>query len=91
MAAAGGTDFDEPVRLAEDLDVVVDENDGVPVLQQVSHDAEQSVHIGGMQADGGFVQDVEHAGRLVAHRARQLDTLPLTGGQGRACPVQAGR
>ncbi len=49
----------------------------------------EAVDVGRMQADGGFVEDVEHSGGLVAHGAGELNPLPLTGGQRGTGPVQA--
>jgi hypothetical protein len=49
---------------------VIDQHDGVAVAQQVADDAVEAVDVRRMQADGRFVEDVEHSGGLVAHGAR---------------------
>ena len=68
---------------------MVDQHDGVPVAQQVADDSVEAVDVGRMQADGRFVEDVEHPGGLVAHGAGERDPLPLTGGQRGAGPTQS--
>ena len=83
-----GTDLDQPVRLAEDLHVVIDEDHRVAVGEQIAHHPEQSLDIRRVQADGRLVQDVEHPGGAVADGARQLSALPLAGGQRGTGPVQ---
>ena len=61
---------------------MVDEDHRVAVGEQVIHHAEQAVDVGGMQADGGLVEHVEHAGGAVADGARELCALTLAGGEG---------
>ena len=39
-------DLDQPVRCPQDLYVVVDNDDGVPVDQQVANDAKEAVDVG---------------------------------------------
>ena len=75
-------DLHQPVGLAQQRRVVVDDEHRVAVRQQVPHDAEKSIDVGRMQADAGLVEDVEHPGGAVAHGAGELDALPLPGGQG---------
>src|SRR5690606_9641978 len=43
VGARTGSDLDDPRGLAQDLDVVVDEDHGVAVGKQVVHDAEQTL------------------------------------------------
>ena len=82
LRAGGGAHFDEPVRVLEDLGIVIDQHDRVAVGDQVAHHAAQALDVRGMQADGRLVEHVEHAGGAVAHRAGQLHPLPFTGGEG---------
>ena len=88
LPAGLGAELDDPVREGEDLRVVIDEDDGVAVHDQVLHDARQSLDVGGMQADGGLVEDVENTGGAVSHRPGKLHALPLPGGEGRRGPVK---
>ncbi|MPN16986.1 hypothetical protein SDC9_164335 [bioreactor metagenome] len=87
-AARPRPDLDHPVRLAQHLHIMVNEHDGIAALQQVRHHADEAFDVGRMQADRGLVEHIEHAGGFVAHRAGELDPLALTGGEGRACPVE---
>ena len=68
--------------------VMVHQHDGVAICQQVVHDAEQALHVGGVKPDRGLVQHVEHARRPVAHGTGELDALALAGGERRACAVK---
>ena len=69
------------VGCGEHPGVVVDHDDGVPILDELADDVQDPVDVGGVQADGGFVQDVEDAGRAVADSAGQLHALALAVGQ----------
>ena len=80
--------FDEPVGVFQDLRVVIHQDDGVAVGDQVPHNAPETFNIRGVQADGGLVQHVEHPGSPVADGPGQLDPLPLAGGEGGGLPVQ---
>jgi hypothetical protein len=83
-----GPHLDEPVGLPEHTDVVVHDHHGVAHIDQVAHDSDQPVDVGGMQADGGLVEDVEDPGSVAPHRPRQLYALAFPGGKGGACPVE---
>ena len=80
--------FNEPVGVFQNLRVVVHQDDGVAVGNQVPHDPPEALTIGGVQTDGGLVQHVEHPGGPVADGPGQLDPLPLAGGEGGGLPVQ---
>ena len=86
--AGVGPHFDHPVRVRQDLRVMVHKDHCIAVRRQVVHDAGQSLEIVGMQADRRLVQHIEDARRPVSHRSRQLYALPLTGGERGSCPVQ---
>ena len=62
---------------AQNLHIVIDEDDGVPVGHKLPHDVQQSVNVRGMESDGRLVKNVEHARRPIAHSTRELHTLPL--------------
>ena len=87
--AGVGSHFDHPVRMRQDLRVVVHEDHRIAVRRQVVHDAGQSLEIVGMQADRRLIQHIEDARRPVSHRSRQLYALPLAGGERGSCPVQS--
>ena len=67
---------------------MVDQHDGVAVRQKVVHDAEQALHVGGVEPDRRLVQHVEHARRPVADGAGELDALALAGGERRARAIE---
>ena len=48
--------FDDVVGGGEDVRVVVDEEDGVAVGDEVVHDTRKALDVVGVQADGGFIQ-----------------------------------
>ena len=64
------------------------QHDRIAVGDQIVHHARKAFQIGGMQADGGLVQDVEHSGGAVADCACQLHPLALSGGKRRRSTVQ---
>jgi hypothetical protein len=81
-AAAGagsGAEFDDPVGGADQVPLVLDDDHGVAVVGEGADRLAQPRDVGGMQADGWFVQDVEHAGGARAHRRGELDPLQFAG------------
>ena len=74
--------------MGQNLDVVVDDHDGISVCRQVVHHPCKAFQVIGMQANRGFVQDIEHTGRPVTDSPGQLYPLTLSGGQSRGRPVQ---
>ena len=77
-----GAHLHDPVGVGEDLGVVIHQQDRVAVGYQVVHDPGKAHDVGGVEADGGLVQHIEHPGGAVAHRPGQLHPLPLPGGEG---------
>ena len=78
-----------PVRLPQNLGVVVHQQHGVSIGHQILHHPGEPHNVRGVQPYGGLVQHVEHPGGAVAHRSSQLHPLALPGGQGRGGPIQA--
>ena len=74
--------LDDPVGFGQKLRVVIDEYNGVPVRHEIAHHACQPGQVGGVQADGGLVEHIEHTRGAVAHGTRQLHALPLARGEG---------
>ena len=92
LAARGArlrTHFNEVVRSPQNLRVVVNQNNGVPVSNQILHQAGKPGDVGRMQADRRFVQNIQHSGGAVTYRTGQLHPLPLSGRQGGGRPVQS--
>ena len=88
LTAGARTHLDEPVGGTQHTHVVVDEHHRIAGIEQIMHDADQAFDIRRMQAGARLVQHIQHAGGLVAHRARQLRTLALAGRQRRRRAVQ---
>ena len=86
--AGSGTHLDDPVCFGEYLGVVVNQQDGIAVRDQVVHHAGQPDNIRRMQPDGRLVQHIEDACSPVAHCPCKLHPLPFSGGQRGGGPVQ---
>ena len=73
--------FDDPVGLLQNLCIMIDQNDGVSICDEIVHHTGKPHNIGGMQTDGGFVQYIENAGGAVADGTGKLHPLALSGGE----------
>ena len=60
---------------------MIDHHHGIAIGDQVAHDAQKTINIGGVQANGGLVHYVQHAGGAVSYRARKLHALALSRGK----------
>ena len=81
-------DFDEVVGGPQDARVVVDDDNGIPIGEELTDDRQDAVNVGGVQADGRLVENVEDPSRLVAHGTGELHALALAVGQRRGCAVE---
>ena len=85
-AAAGAalrSQVDEPVGGLDHVQVVLDDQHRVSGVHQPLQNLQQLLHIVGVQARGGLVQDIEGAARGPAGQLRgQLHPLGLAAGQG---------
>ena len=78
LVAGAGAEVDDPVGVLDEVEVVLDEQDGVALVNQPVQDAEQRGAVLEGQAGGGFVQQVEGAPGGTAGQLRgQLDALGL--------------
>ncbi len=59
--ACAGAEVEEMVGGADDVGVVLDDEDGVAEVAEVLHDADELGGVAGVEADAGFVEDVECA------------------------------
>ena len=62
--AALRTHVDEPVGVANDVEIVLDDEDGIAQAHQPLQDFQQLAHVVEVQAGGRLVQQVERASRL---------------------------
>ena len=82
LDAAFRTHVDEPVAVLDDVQVVLDDQHGVALVDQLVQHLEQLAHILEVQAGGRLVQDVERvAGGAAAQLLAQLDALRLAAGE----------
>jgi hypothetical protein len=62
--AAFGAEVNDPVGLFDDVEVMLDDEDGVAERDETLEDIEKFAHVIEMQASGRFIEDVESAARL---------------------------
>jgi hypothetical protein len=73
---------------ADDVGVVLDDEDGVAEVAEVFHDADELGGIAGVEADAGLVKDVEGADEPGAERGGELNALGFAAGEGGAEAVE---
>src|SRR5207245_7667837 len=61
LVAALGTEVDDPVRGLDDVKVVLDDDDGVPLVDELVENLEQAAGVLEVQAGGRLVEDVDGA------------------------------
>jgi hypothetical protein len=81
MDAGGRADVDDIVGLQDGVLVVLDHDDRVADVAQVLQRVEQAGIVALVQADGGLVQHVEHAGQARADLRGEADALALAARQ----------
>ena len=69
---------------ADDVGVVLDDEDGVAEVAEVLHDADEFGGVSGVEADAGLVEDVEGAYEAGAEGCGELDALGFAAGEGGA-------
>ena len=79
LSARFGAHFDDPVGLLQNLRVVVDQDDGVAVGDEIVHHAGKPHDIRRVQTDRRLIEHIQHACRAVPHRPRKLHALPFPG------------
>src|SRR5580692_826904 len=62
--ATFGAEIDDPVSLFDDVEMVLDDEDGIAERDQALEDVEEFANDVKMQAGGGLVEDVESAAGL---------------------------
>ncbi len=81
VLARAGTEIHQIVSGAQDIGIVLDDQDGVAEIAQTLEDADELGGVAGMQADGGLVEHVERADKLRSKRRGELDPLRLSAGK----------
>ncbi len=67
---------------------MLDDEDGVAEVAEGLHDADELGGVAGVEADGGFVEDVEGADEARAEGGGELDALGFAAGEGGAEAVE---
>ena len=67
---------------AHDGLLVLDDDEGVALVAEAVHDADEAVDVARVEADGGFVEDEEGAGEGGAEAGGEIDALDLAAGEG---------
>ena len=79
--ARAGAQIEQMVGGAENVGVVLDDDDGVAQVAQLFKNADQAGGVAGVQADGRLVEDIERAHQLRAERGGELNALRLAAGE----------
>ena len=80
--AAFGAEVDDPVGRLHDVEVVLDDDDGVALVGQFMEHLQELLHVLEVQARGGLVEDVEGlAGGPARQFLGELDPLRLAARQ----------
>ena len=80
--SGSGTEVEEVVGGADDVGVVLDDEDGVAEVAELFHDVDELGGVAGVEADGWFVEDVEGSDEAGAERRGELDALGFAAGEG---------
>ena len=79
--AGAGADVEHVIGGADGVLVVLDHDDGVAEVAQAFERFEQAGVVALVQADGGLVQHIEHAGEAGADLRGEADALALAAGE----------
>ena len=74
--------------MLQNLCVMINNDNGVPVHPKIVHHASQALEIIGVQADRRLIENIENAGRAVADCSCELNALSFTRGKRRRCPIK---
>ncbi len=86
--ARAGTQVQDAVGGQHHLRVVLHHDQGVAGIAQAVQHADDALHVAGMQADAGLVQDEQGIDQRSAQGGGQVDALHLAAGQGARLAVQ---
>ena len=80
--AAFGAEVEDPVGVADDVEVVLDDDDGVAEVGEAVQDFEELADVVEVEAGGGLVEQVEGAaGLALGELAGQLHALGFAAGE----------
>ena len=81
MDAGGRADIDDIICGQDRVLVMLDDDDGVAKIAQAAQRHQQALIVALVQADGRFVEHVEHARQARADLRGEADALALAAGQ----------
>ena len=67
---------------------VFDDDEGVALVAEAVHDADEALDVAGVEADGGFVEHEQGAGQGCAEAGGEVDALDLAAGEGAGGAVE---
>jgi hypothetical protein len=96
--AAGLTAFraevDDPIGFGDEVEVMFDDEDGVTGVNEAMQDVDEALHVSGVEADGGFLEDEQVAfqvrfggwafGETGEEVGNELNALGFAAAEGRA-------
>ena len=88
MHARARADIEDVIGLADRFLVMFDDDDGIALVAQVFQRGQQPVIVALVEADGRFVENIEHPGQARPDLRGQPDALRFTA---RQCPRVAGK
>ena len=80
--ASFGTKVDDPVGLLDDVEMMLDDEHGIPEVDEALENVKKFSHIVEMQTSGGLVEDIKRAaGLALGELAGELDALGFAAGK----------
>lgn len=81
MLAAARAQVEDPVGVADEVEVVLDDDEGGAAVEERLEDVEQGADVEGVEADRGLVEDEEGIGLGAAHFLGELQALGFAAGE----------
>ena len=88
VLASAGAEVDDPVRVRDHVEVMLDDEHRPTLVEQLLEDAHEHTHILGVQAHRRFVEDEEGVLLRLPEFGGELEPLRLTTGQCRGRLVE---
>ena len=86
--ARAGAEIDDMIGGADRVFVMLNHDHGVAEIAQALERDQQAVVVALVEADGGFIEDIEHAGEAAADLAGEADALAFAARQGAAGAIK---
>ena len=88
MLAGAGAEVHEVVGGSHDRLFVFDDDQGVALVAQAEHDADEALDVTGMQADGGLVEHEQGAGQRRPETGGEVDAFDFAAGERASVAIQ---